>query len=87
MKKIGFSILFVFILFISNGCENSDSKISIEEVESIVIERHPGGKIIEVNHKRGKYVVEWENIENCESGIDHIDDQSGKFIKSIHSIC
>ncbi|WP_156290117.1 PepSY domain-containing protein [Oceanobacillus salinisoli] len=85
MGKIGFPVLFVFILFISNGCKSVSPKITEAEAESIVIEQHSGDigevKIISVNHKWGKYIVEWENYDNCESGMEHIDDQNGKIIK------
>ncbi|QGS68771.1 hypothetical protein CV093_10710 [Oceanobacillus sp. 143] len=84
-------ILFAFMLFIANGCENSSLKITEEEVEARVIEDHTGEigevKIISVSHKRGKYIVEWENRENCENRVDQIDDQNGDFIKGETTIC
>ncbi|PAV29713.1 hypothetical protein CIL05_10095 [Virgibacillus profundi] len=90
MKRTG-SVLFVLLLLILAACGNSDPEISQEQAESIVIERHSGDigeiEIISVNHKWGKYIVEWGNEENCESGTEHIDDQSGEVIKGEVSIC
>lgn len=93
MKKIGFIILFVFILFIVNGCENRSKipKISEEEAESIVMERHSGGigevKIKSVSNVSGEYIVEWEIDANCGFGTDYIDDQSGKIVKGEETNC
>ncbi|MDL4840742.1 hypothetical protein [Aquibacillus rhizosphaerae] len=93
MEKYGFIIFLVFILFVVNGCGimSTSPKITEEEVNAIVIEKYTGeiGKveIVTITHKKGKYIVEWENTGNCESGVDHIDDQSGEYIKGENTIC
>lgn len=91
MKKINFIILFVLSLYILAGCQNANPKITEEEAEAIVNEKHTGAigkvEIVSISHKRGKYIVEWENTDNCENGVDHIDDQSGGYIKGEATIC
>jgi uncharacterized membrane protein YkoI len=91
MKKNWFIISVVFSLCITTGCQNSSPKITAEEAEEIVIKNHTRDigevEIISLIHKRGKYILEWENSDNCEDGTDQIDDQSGEFIKGETSIC
>ncbi|MGJ9458498.1 hypothetical protein [Oceanobacillus sp. CF4.6] len=92
MKKITFISMIVFILFIVIGCENSASpKITEEEAESIVMERHSGGigevKIKSVSHSSGEYIVEWEIDADCEFGTDYVNDQSGEIEKAEQTNC
>lgn len=91
MYKIGFAFLLASMLFIVNGCESASPKITEKEAEAIIIENHTGEKgeveVVSITHKRGKYIVVWENNANCESGIDHISDQNGEQIKGEHTIC
>ncbi|MUK87887.1 hypothetical protein GMD78_05675 [Ornithinibacillus sp. L9] len=83
--------IFVLLLLVLGGCGQSEPIISQEEAKSIVIESRSGEigeiTIISVNHKRGKYIIEWENEDNCESGTEHIDDQNGEVIKGEVTIC
>jgi uncharacterized membrane protein YkoI len=87
--KIGI-ILVLLVSTILYGC-NLNPKITEEQAKSIVIEYHNKNigevKIISVTHKNSKYIVEWENKENCENGIDKIDDQNGDIIMGKASIC
>ncbi|WP_096155390.1 hypothetical protein [Bacillus sp. FJAT-45066] len=88
MKKIGFIISFVFILYITSGCEYSSPKITEKEAESIAIEHHRKDiKIKSVSHKRGQYIVKWEIDSDCEYGTYYIDDQSGKIVKGEETNC
>ncbi len=90
MNRI-FVSLFVLLLIFLGACESSAHTISKEEVKSIVVEQNSGSigeiKIISVRHTRGKYIVEWENKQNCERGTQYIDDQSGEITKGKVSIC
>lgn len=90
MKKVFFIIL-VVLLLIFNVYVSSEPIISKEKAESIAI-AHTSGAIGEVNilsveHQIGKYIVEWENEENCERGTLHISDQNGRIKMGEHSIC
>ncbi|MBP3951637.1 hypothetical protein [Bacillus suaedae] len=91
MKKINLIILFILSLYILTGCQNANPNITVEEAETIVVEKHTVDigevEIVSISHKRGKYIVEWENTDNCENGVDHIDDQSGGYIKGETTIC
>lgn len=91
MKIISSIILFILILITANGCEGSDPKITEEQAKSIVIEHHTNdiGKveIVSVAHENNKYVIEWENKENCENGIDNVNDQNGEIKMVEASIC
>ncbi len=74
---------------ILNGC-SIESKITEEQAKAIVIDYHTkqigNVEIISVTTKFNKYIIEWENKENCEEGTDSVD-SSGE-IKSIESsIC
>lgn len=68
MKKTA-AILVLFLSFILSGCNSIDSKISEEQAKSIVVEYHTKhiGKVetISVTTKFNKYIIEWENKENC----------------------
>jgi uncharacterized membrane protein YkoI len=83
-------ILVLLVSIIIYGC-NKEPKITEEQAKSIVIKDHDKNigevKIISVIHKNNKYIVEWENKENCENGIDKIDDQNGEIIMGKVSIC
>ncbi|MGP4107773.1 hypothetical protein [Virgibacillus sp. L01] len=93
MKKVSFIILIVFIMFIVSACENNSAspKITEEEAETIVMERHSGGigevKIKSVSHSSGEYIVEWEIDADCEFGTDYVDDQGGKIEKAEETNC
>lgn len=54
----------------------------IQNQNLTVVERYSGEigevKIKSVNQKSGTYIIEWENEENCENGVDHVDDQNGE---------
>ena len=91
MKKIGYIIVFVLVLFIASGCNDATPKITEEQAKSIVIEQHTNTigevEIISVTHKNNEYIIEWENKENCENGIDSVDDQDGEVEMVEASIC
>lgn len=89
MKKI-FIIIVLSLSVLLNGC-SKEPKITEEQAKSIVIEYHTKYigevKIVSVTHKNNEYIVEWENKENCENGIDQVDDQNGEIIRGKASIC
>lgn len=91
MKRIGPIILFIFILITANGCAGSNPKIMEEQAKSMIIEHHNNNigevEIISVTHKNKKYIIEWENKENCENGIDNVNDQNGDIKMVEASIC
>ena len=64
MKKLSLIILFVYSLYILSGCQSASATITEEEAEAIVIEKNTGDigevEIISINHKRGKYIIEWK---------------------------
>lgn len=91
MKRIVLAYSLLLILVMS-GCNNfSEPKISEEEAKSIVLKdqtKHIGKvEIISVSHKGNEYIVKWENKENCENGIDYVDDQNGEITKGERTIC
>lgn len=90
MKKIAYFSIVLLILMLT-ACGNMEPEISQEKAESVVVEFHSGEigeiKITSVTHKSGKYIIEWENEEDCASGIDHVDDQNGEIVKGKTSIC
>ncbi|MGN7175894.1 hypothetical protein BK139_07675 [Paenibacillus sp. FSL R5-0490] len=88
MKKI-FIIFITMTSIIVNGC-SIESKITEEQAKAIVIDYHTkqigNVEIISVTAKFNKYIIEWENKENCEQGTDRVD--SNGEIKNIESsIC
>ncbi|WP_066050713.1 hypothetical protein [Robertmurraya korlensis] len=91
MKKVSCVVILVLSLLITNGCENTKPKITEERAKSIVIEHHTSnnGKvdIISVTHKKNEYMIVWDKKENCENGIDYIDDQNGEIKEGQTTIC
>jgi uncharacterized membrane protein YkoI len=86
------SIVCLSLILVMNGCNHlSKPKISEEQAKSIVLESHTKhiGKveIKSVSHKGNKYIVKWQNKENCENGTDYIDDENGKMLKGETTIC
>lgn len=71
--------------------DTSKSNLSEEQATAIVIDSHAGNignvEIISVNLEENKYIVKWENKENCESGTEFIDAETGEAIKGEVSIC
>lgn len=78
-------------LFIVTACDNSEPIFSVGKAKSIVLERHTGNngavKIISVSHENNEYIVKWEISENCESGIDIVNDKNGEIKRGQTSIC
>ena len=91
MKKIGSIIIFFLILITANGCAGLNPKITEEQAKSMVIEHHSNNigevEIISATHKNNKYIIAWENKENCENGIDNVNDQNGDIKMVEASIC
>jgi hypothetical protein len=89
MKKIAIICVSMLSLILS-GCNSIVSKITEEQAKSIVVEHHTKHigevEIVSVNTKFNKYIIEWENKENCEKGTDSVNKQGE--IKTIESsIC
>lgn len=89
-KKIVFT-MFVLLIFIVSGCNSADLKVSEEQAKSSVIEHHTGHigkvKIRSIELKKNNYIIEWENEENCEQGIDSVDGENGEIEMITDSIC
>jgi uncharacterized protein YcfL len=90
MKKISYSFLLFFILFLLTGC-NSSPKITEEEAMAVVMERHSKNagevEIVSVSHQNGEYLVKWEIDADCQFGTDYVDDQSGKVMGGNETNC
>lgn len=89
MKKTLLALVLGAVIL--TACTHPDPQITEEQVKEIIMKMHAATtdevKIISVTHKRGKYIVEWENKENCESGTDHINDQDGSTIRGEVTFC
>ncbi|EDL62997.1 hypothetical protein [Bacillus sp. SG-1] len=90
MKRV-WPTLIILPLIVLTACANPAPKITQKQAESIVIESNTSTigevTITSVNHKRGKYIIIWENEENCESGSVQVDDQHGGILKAETTIC
>lgn len=90
MKNIGFSALLSIFLILS-GCSNAEPEITESEAEAIVEQRHANSfgtvEIISISYERGRYVVEWESVGNCEWGVDYVNGQSGEIEMGETTIC
>lgn len=90
MKKI-ISAIFVLLIFIIGGCNSPELKVSEEQAKFSVIEHHTGYignvKILSIELKKNNYIVEWENEENCDQGIDSVDGENGDIEMIEASIC
>lgn len=82
--------MLVLLFFILSGCNSSNTKITEEQAKAIVIEHHTNqiGKveIVSVTTKFNKYIIEWENKENCEEGTDTVN-KKGEVTMVDASIC
>jgi hypothetical protein len=78
-------------LLLNTACGQSEPIISEEKAKSIVIERNSGTngdvKVLSISHKNNEYTVKWEIAENCESGIDVLDDETGEVKRGENTIC
>jgi len=84
----------LFLVVILSGCMNMNSnvaEISEAEAKQIVLGSHTQDigevEIISVTTKSNKYIIEWENKENCENGTDSISMKSGEIKMIEASIC
>lgn len=70
------SVFIMMTLFLLVGCTNISEVISEEEAKQLVIEKHMTNigspQIISIENNRNTYIVEWENKENKEWGIDKV---------------
>ncbi|RLQ92232.1 hypothetical protein [Planomicrobium sp. Y74] len=90
-EKNGFIFLLFFSFYIVAGCQSASPNVTKEEAAEIVIEMNSGEigevEILSTSHNKGEYIVEWQNTDNCQHGVDHINDQNGEPIKSETTIC
>lgn len=89
MKKITI-IAFLLLVSILSGCNSINSKITEEQAKQIVLEHHTKEigevEIISATTKFNKYIIEWENKENCEKGTDSVN-KNGEIKMIEASIC
>ncbi|WP_061808871.1 hypothetical protein [Rossellomorea vietnamensis] len=84
MKKASFMIAGLLLV---GGCQDIDSDLTEEQAKAIVMKHHGGTvEIISVTKEWNKYIVSWENEENCEWGKDTVNSK-GKIEKGETSIC
>ena len=76
-KLILFFVITTISIMSLAGCTQIEEEISKEEAQELVIEEHSGNigdvEIVTIEIKNNKYIVEWENKENLEKGIDEVD--------------
>ncbi|KIL52769.1 putative periplasmic lipoprotein [Jeotgalibacillus campisalis] len=92
MKQATVLTISLVIILILSGCNSfSDPKISEDEAKRIVIENSTItiGKveIQSISREWNKYVIRWENKDNCESGTDYVHIQSGELTEESRAIC
>lgn len=90
MKKL-VSAMLVSLIVILSGCNHAESNVSKDQAKSSVIELRKGNigkvEILSIELKSNNYLVEWENKENCERGIDSIDAVTGESEMITAAIC
>ncbi|MBB5181118.1 putative membrane protein YkoI [Planomicrobium koreense] len=89
MKKL-VSAIFVSLIVIASGC-NHEVTVSEEQAKSSVIELRNGNigkvEILSTELKRGNYLIEWKNEENCEHGVDSVNAETGEIEMITAAIC
>ncbi|MDN3451785.1 hypothetical protein QMA09_16465 [Planococcus sp. APC 3906] len=79
MRKL-VSAGFVSLIVLVSGCNHADLNVSEDQAKSKVIELRSGHignvEILSIELKRKNYIVEWENEENCEHGVDSVDGEN-----------
>ncbi|MFC0475563.1 hypothetical protein ACFFHF_09910 [Robertmurraya beringensis] len=90
-KFVSVLMIVLLLLQFGIGCEQRKPEITEIQAKIKVIEKHKikNGmvKIKSITHKNNEYIIEWENKDNCEYGIDKVDDQNGELKMVEASIC
>ncbi|MGD7044645.1 hypothetical protein [Jeotgalibacillus proteolyticus] len=92
MKRHTVLLFFLLMSMVLSGCNGfSDPKISENEAKQIIIENRTVNigkvEITSISREWNRYVIRWENIDNCESGTDYVHTQSGELSDGDRSIC
>lgn len=90
MKTSSLSILLP-CLFLLSSCSPAVSTLTENEAAVLVEQLHTNSigtvDTLSIDYENGQYIVEWENKENCEWGIDYVDGQSGRIEMGEATIC
>lgn len=90
MKKL-VSAMYVSLIVLVSGCNHAELNVSEEQAKTRVLDLRYGhiGKVetLSIELKRNNYLVEWENEENCEHGVDSVDAETGEVEMITASIC
>lgn len=88
MKRLILLIMLLSIFLF--GCIQQP-QITESEAIAIIEDLHTNSfgdaEVLSIDYNWGRYEVEWENEENCEWGIDHIDGDNGSVEMKQASIC
>lgn len=76
-KRLFLPLILIIAVILLAACTQIEDEISKEEAQELVIEEHSKNignvEITSIEIKDNKYIVEWENVENLERGIDEVD--------------
>ncbi|MBN8192969.1 hypothetical protein JI667_12530 [Bacillus sp. NTK074B] len=79
------SLMFAGLLLV--GCQGIESEMTEEQAKAVVLEHHGGTvEIVSVTKEWNKYIVAWENEEDCETGIDTVN-KKGEVETQGRAIC
>ncbi|PFA63062.1 hypothetical protein CN378_18685 [Bacillus sp. AFS015802] len=68
--------IFTFSSLLLVGCQGIESDLTEDQAIAIVMEHHSGKvEIVSVTKEWNKYIVAWENEENCEWGTDSVNEK------------
>lgn len=85
------SAMFVSLIVIVSGCNHPELNVSEDQAKSSVIDLRTGNigkvEILSIELKSNNYLVEWENKENCEHGVDSVDAENGEIEMITAAIC
>ena len=80
---------FIFIMFLT-GC-NQQPQITEQQAIDIIEQLHTNSfgdaEVISIDYHWGRYEVEWENADDCQWGIDHVDGEDGSVKMKQATIC
>ncbi|MBB6451653.1 hypothetical protein HNQ94_000074 [Salirhabdus euzebyi] len=83
-------VIFLSLSSVLFSCSSIESVLSEEEAKSIVVEHRTAEfgvvEIKSVTTKFNKYIIEWENKENCEHGTDIVN-KNGEVKTEEYNIC
>ncbi|MER2030153.1 MAG: hypothetical protein ABS935_01580 [Solibacillus sp.] len=88
--KIYFELYLIITVLLLSGCSSIQNVITEDEAKKMILDNHISNhgktEILSAELKNNKYYIHWEIKDNCERGIDTVN-QNGEIEMIEASIC